>query len=148
MRIFEMSPRHRTPQIRMINLVDILLNLLIFFIASTTFRVASNMPSAVKVTLPEARTAEEIGKEKIAHVSIKVTPDDKIYLDDQAIGLRDLEKSLRDAKAKNPDVLVEFSGDEKARYGTVMQIVDAARAAGIRDITAFTQKPVKSVPPK
>ena len=33
MRIFEMSQRHRQPQIRMINLVDILLNLLIFFIA-------------------------------------------------------------------------------------------------------------------
>ena len=132
----------------MINLVDILLNLLIFFIASTTFRVASNAPNAVKVTLPEARTAEEIGKEKMAHLSIKVTPDDKIYLDNRPVGLADLEKSLQDAKAKNPDVRLEFSADEKARYGTVMPIVDAARAAGIRDITAFTQKPTKSAPPK
>jgi biopolymer transport protein ExbD len=148
MRIFEMSPRHRTPQIRMINLVDILLNLLIFFIASTTFRVASNAPNAVKVTLPEARTAEEIGKEKIAHLSVKVTPNDKIYLDDQPVGLGDLERSLRDARAKNPEVLLEFSGDEKASYGTVMQVVDAARAAGIHNITAFTQKPANNAPQK
>jgi biopolymer transport protein ExbD len=148
MRIFEMSPRHRTPQIRMINLVDILLNLLIFFIASTTFRAAYNTPNAVKVTLPEARTAEEIGKDKVAHMSIKVTLDDKIYLDDQPVGLNDLENSLRNARAKNPEVLLEFSGDEKASYGTVMQVVDAARAAGIRNITAFTQKPVSSSPKK
>ncbi len=150
MRIFEMSQRHRTPQIRMINLVDILLNLLIFFIASTTFRVASNAPTAVKVTLPEARTAEEIGKEKIPHLSITVTFDNKIYIDKdkEPTGLADLEQALRGAKTKNPDALLELSADKKASYGTVVSIVDAARAAGIHNITAFTEKSVKSTPKK
>jgi biopolymer transport protein ExbD len=148
MRIFEMSQRHRTPQIRMINLVDILLNLLIFFIASTTFRVASNVPAAVKVSLPEARTAEEIGKEKIPHLLITVTSDNKIYLNKESIGLADLEKALHDAKAKNPDVLLDLSADKNVSYGTVVAIVDAARATGIGNITAFTQKSVKSAPQK
>jgi len=148
MRIFEMSLRHRSPQIRMINLVDILLNLLIFFIASTTFRVATNAPTAVKVTLPEARTAEEIGKEKIAHLLITITPDNKIYLDQEPIDPTALEKALRDAKEKNPDVLLDLSADRKASYGTVVSIVDAARAAGIRNLTAFTQKSVKTTPQK
>jgi len=144
MRIFEMSQRHRTPQIRMINLVDILLNLLIFFIASTTFRVASNAPAAVKVTLPEARTAEEIGKEKIPHLSITVSADGTIYLGQGQIAIANLEEALRDAKTKNPDVLLELSADKKASYGTVVSIVDAARAADIHNITAFTEKSVKS----
>ena len=142
MRIFEMSQRHRQPQIRMINLVDILLNLLIFFIASTTFRIATNTPTAVKVSLPEARNAEEIGKAKIDHLLITVTPDSRIYLNKEQTGLIDLEKALREAKGKNPDVLLELSADKNASYGTVVSIVYAARSAGIRNITAFTQRSV------
>jgi len=141
MRIFEMSQRHRTPSIRMINLVDILLNLLIFFIASTTFRSAQTMmPTAVKVSLPEARSAEEIGKEKIARVVITVTPDSRVFLGKDQIGLIDLQSALRRAKEKDPDVVVELSADKNASYGTVVSIVDAARLAGVHNITAFTQR--------
>ena len=41
--------------------VLLLFILLIFFIATTTFRMAS--PVAVKLALPEAKTAEELGKQ-------------------------------------------------------------------------------------
>jgi len=127
----------------MINLVDILLNLLIFFIASTTFRVLTNEPTAVKVSLPEAKTAEEVGKEQSNHIRITVTADDAIYLNKERVPLNGLEKVLRDAKTKNPNVLLEFSADKSVNYGTVVAVVDAARAAGIRDITAFTKKSVQ-----
>jgi biopolymer transport protein ExbD len=143
MRIFEMSQRHRTPQVRMINLVDVLLNLLIFFIASTTFRIATKEPAAVKVVLPEARTAEEVGKTKIAHLVVSVTPDGKVFLDQKQVGLVALEQALRDAKKQDAGVVLELSADKNASYGAVVAIVDAARAAGIRNITAFTKKSVK-----
>ena len=148
MRIFETPPPRRSPRIQVINLVDILFILLIFFIASTTFRVASNAPTAVKVTLPEARTAEEIGKEKIAHLSITVAAEGTIYLGKDQIGIADLEQALRGAKTKNQDVLLELSADKKASYGTVVSIVDAARAAGIHNITAFTKRSVKETSQK
>ena len=143
MRLFEMSQRHRTPQIRMINLVDVLLNLLIFFIASTTFRMSQKDQTAVKVALPEARTAEAVGKEKLDHLKITVTPDGKIFLAEKQIGLVNLEQSLRDAKAKAPDLTMELNADKNVSYGTVVSVVDAARAAGIRNITAFTKSSVK-----
>jgi biopolymer transport protein ExbD len=143
MRIFETSQRYRTPQIRMINLVDILLNLLIFFIASTTFRVATNAPSAVKLSLPEAKTAEAVGKEQISHLLITVAADGKIYLNQAQLALDALEPALRNAKTKNPDLVLEFSADKSVSYGTIVSIVDAARAAGIRNLTAFTQKSVR-----
>jgi biopolymer transport protein ExbD len=54
--------------------------------------------------------------------------------------LSTLEKSLREAKAKDPKVQVQFSADKSVSYGTVVAIVDAARAAGISDLTAFTKK--------
>jgi biopolymer transport protein ExbD len=143
MRIFETTHRHRTPQIRMINLVDILLNLLIFFIASTTFRVTTNAPSAVKLSLPEAKTAEAIGKERISHMRITVAADGAIYLNQTQIGLNALEPALRDARTKTPDLVLEFSADRTVNYGMIVSIVDAARAAGIRNLTAFTKKSVQ-----
>ena len=141
MRIFEPTKSHRPPTIRLINLVDVLFILLIFFIATTTFR--ATLPTAVKLVLPEAKTAEEIGREKVERLSIAVGADEMIYLDNQPVALSTLEKTLREAKAKNPKVQVQFSADKTVRYGTVVAIVDAARAAGIPDITAFTKKSAK-----
>jgi len=142
MRLIEMSPRHRTPSIRMINLVDILLNLLIFFIATTTFRGVQKEPTAVKLTLPEAHTAEPVGKVEIPRLRITVTPDNQVYLDKNPVTLEALAKMLKTARAKNPRTVLELSADKAASYGTIVGIVDAARLAGIRDITAFTQKTI------
>jgi biopolymer transport protein ExbD len=138
MRIFEPTKAHRPPSIRLINLVDVLFILLIFFIATTTFR--ANSPTAVKLVLPEAKTAEEVGREKVERLSIAVSSDETIYLDNKPIALSTLEQTLRDAKEKNPKLQVQFSADKTVSYGTVVAIVDAARAAGIPDITAFTKK--------
>ena len=141
MRIFEPAKSQRPPAIRLINLVDVLFILLIFFVATTTFR--AGMPTAVKLALPEAKTAEEIGREKVERVSIAVGADEVVYLNNKPIALDALEKSLREAKAKNPQVQVQFSADKSVTYGTVVTIVDAARAAGISDLTAFTKKSAK-----
>jgi biopolymer transport protein ExbD len=141
MRIFDPAKSHRPPSIRLINLVDVLFILLIFFIATTTFRASS--PTAVKLVLPEAKTAEAVGREKVERLSIAVSSDETIYLDNKPIALSTLEQTLREAKEKNPKLQVQFSADKTVSYGTVVAIVDAARAAGIPDITAFTKKSAK-----
>ena len=143
MRIFDVSRVAYTPRIRIINLVDILFVLLLFFIATTTFRLATKEPTAVKLSLPEAKTAEEVGKQKTNQLRITVAPNGEIYLDQQRVGLPGLEKSLREAREKNPNLVLEFSADKSVSYGTVVAVVDAARAAGIRNITAFTKKSVQ-----
>ena len=141
MPIFQPTKTLRTPVIRVINLVDVLFILLIFFIATTTFR--ANSPVAVKLALPEAKTAEEVGHEKLERVSIAVSSDETVYLDNKPVALSALEAALKEAKEKNPKVQVQFSADKTVSYGTVVAIVDAARAAGIPDITAFTKKSAK-----
>ena len=141
MRIFDPAKTQRPPAIRLINLVDVLFILLIFFIATTTFR--ANSPTAVKLVLPEAKTAEAVGREKIQRISIAVGSDERIYLDNKSIDVSALEAALRQAKEKDPKLLVQFSADRTVSYGTVVAIVDAARAAGISDITAFTKKSSK-----
>jgi biopolymer transport protein ExbD len=141
MRIFEVSKAGYVPRIRIINLVDILFILLLFFIATTTFRKAS--PAAVKLSLPEAKTAEELGKKRLARQLISVTSDGAVFLDQERVLLSSLEKRLEQLKAKEPELTLELSADRNVPYGTIVNIVDAARLAGIRNITAFTKKTVK-----
>ena len=62
MRIFEPTKTPFVPRIRIINLVDVLFILLIFFIATTTFRVASQQPMAVKLALPEEQSGPDHGR--------------------------------------------------------------------------------------
>ena len=143
MRIFEPTKSPFVPRIRIINLVDVLFILLIFFIATTTFRVASQQPSAVKLALPEAKSAEAVGKQKSNQVRITVATDGTIYLGPDKISTGKLERALADAKAKNPDIILELSADKSVSYGIIVGVVDAARVAGIRNITAFTKKSVQ-----
>lgn len=140
MRIFEPPKSPFVPRIRIINLVDVLFILLIFFIATTTFRVASQQPAGVKLALPEAKSAEAIGKQKTHQLRVTVAADGTIYLDAEKVSHEKLAQILTSAKQKDPDVIVELSADKTVNYGTIVGIVDAARLAGIQNITAFTQK--------
>ena len=143
MRIFETPKSPFVPRIRIINLVDVLFILLIFFIATTTFRVASQQPAGVKLSLAEAKSAEAIGKQKTGQVRITVAADGAIYLNKEKVAADKLEKELRDAKAKNPGISIELAADKNASYGTIVGVVDAARVAGIQNITAFTKRSVQ-----
>ncbi|NQU12283.1 biopolymer transporter ExbD [bacterium] len=126
------------PKIRIINLVDILLVLLMFLFATTTFR--SETPSAVKLSLPEAKTAEAVGQQQVHRLLITVAPDEAIYLNQEPVRLERLEGVLRRAREQNPEVVLQLSADKRVSYGRVVAIVDAARGAGISDLTAFTKK--------
>lgn len=141
MRIIDVAKTSYSPRLRIINLVDILIILLLFFVATTTFR--QEAPMAVKVNLPEAKTAAAVGREAVGRLVITVAKDDQILVDGRPTSLLGLEKALRDAKAKDPAVQIQFSADRTVSYGTVVSIVDAARAAGVTDITAFTRKSVQ-----
>jgi len=141
MRIFDSSRTGGVPKLRIINLVDILFILLLFFVVTTTFRIDS--PNAVKVALPEAKTGEEHGKERPSHVIISVDAKGSIFFNSTAVELDSLEEKLRIEKEKSPDLVLEFSADKNATYGIVVAIVDAARAVGIHNVTAFTKKSVK-----
>ena len=143
MRVFPSVKTPFVPRIRIINLVDVLFILLIFFIATSTFRVASQQPSAVKLSLPDAKSGEAVGKSKLNQLRIVVDAAGVIYLDDKKLAAPALEKMLADAKAKNEDVTIELSADKNVSYGVIVGVVDAARVAGIKNITAFTKKSVQ-----
>ena len=123
-------------RIEIIPLIDIMFFLLAAFMLVSLSMV--NMKS-VKVNLPTATTATpEIKRD---FVDISVDSLGGVFLDKKPIGLHELAAQLASARTANPNLRVFISGDQDARHGQIMHVLDAVRAAGIDKVAFDTRNP-------
>jgi biopolymer transport protein TolR len=128
--------RRRTPQIIIVNLIDIFAILLIFFIVTTTFKTAQ---SHLSIKLPESKTAaaSENPKEPVV---LSITADEKIYLGDKQVGGVDqLAPALKEMQQATPDRPLAMNAAKEVSFGFLVQILDALRESGIKNLPTFTQ---------
>jgi biopolymer transport protein ExbD len=124
----------RTPVINIINLIDILVVLLIFYIATTVFKKSE--PKIV-IKVPQSTTAKST--QEAPPSIIFVTADSKIFLDDTPVEPEQLGQMLKDKLAANPTFKVAMKADTKAPFGVITKVMDAAHIAGIGDLPTFMQ---------
>ena len=123
----------RPPIINIISLIDILVVLLIFYIATTVFK-----KSEPKINI-EVPSSTHAGVAKDAAPSIiYITADSKMYLDDVEVQPDQLAAFLKDKMAKDPNYKVAMKADTKAPFGMITKVMDAARTAGISNLQTFT----------
>ncbi|MFZ0889760.1 MAG: biopolymer transporter ExbD [Candidatus Binataceae bacterium] len=115
-------------------LTDIFLVLLIIFMVTT----AVTIESAAHVDLPKAEQAAPTEKPK--GITVTLTQDHQIFVNDKSVLERDLDPALRDALAKSPDKLVIFQGDPKVILGDMVKILDIAKGAGAEAIAIAVSK--------
>lgn len=128
--------KRRNPSIIIVSMIDILAILLIFFIVTTTFR--KDLPS-LKINLPDSKTAEAAAAPKNEPLVLQVKSAAEIHLDGRPATLENLQAELIAARAKNPERPVALQADREAPFGVVVSVLDALKAAGIKNIPAFTQ---------
>ena len=108
-------------------LIDVVLQLLIFFMLSSTF-----MSPSLRVDLPEAGSSEP-ARDHLA-VTVTATGDGRVFVNREQVGWERLFASLHGALAAAPDKTVTFRGDGSVSYQTVVRIIDAARRAGASSV--------------
>ena len=126
--------KRRPPSIIIVSLVDVLTILLIFFVVSTTFK--RDQPE-VQINLPDAKTATKAPAE-MEHAIVTVDQNDEIKLDGRAIGVDELENAVRDLPQTRKSSLA-LQADKKASFGTIIQVMDALKLAGVKNLPAFTR---------
>ena len=105
-------------------LLDVIFNIIFFFILATTIREAKSflevqLPSSSEAAAQEAETATLI---------ITVTETNKIYLGEQEVTPKDLEALLKEhGVAKVKEIIVR--GDAKAYNQTIVDVLDACARA-------------------
>ena len=124
----------RQPIINIISLIDILVVLLIFYIATTVFKKSEPKLDIVVPSTTHATVAKQT-----APSVIYVTADSKMFLDDAPVEPEQLGDQLKAKIAADPNYKVAMKADTKAPFGIITKVLEAAHAAGISDLPTVMQ---------
>jgi len=133
-------------EINVTPMVDVMLVLLIIFMVVTPMLQKGISVDMAKVNNPEPM--QDADKEDALLVSI--TRDGKVYFGSEQISVDALTTKVKDRLATNAqNKQVYVKADMRARFGAVVQVVDAVRAAGVDDLGLLTdqRKTAPNAPP-
>jgi biopolymer transport protein ExbD len=119
-------------EINITPLTDVFLVLLIIFMITTSAMVES----AAKVNLPKAQQVVEEAR----GLTVTVTADGRIFVNQLAVESAQLEPTLRDLLADDPKKLVILQGDQSVVLGQAVRILEAAKRAGASAVSIAAQK--------
>ncbi len=128
--------RMEEPEINLIPFIDVLLVVLIFLMLSTTYSRFTEL----QVNLPNAN-AEKL-KERPGEVIVAVSSDGRYVVNKRAVDGRSVELlsvELAAAAGGKPDTVVIISADALAAHQSVVNVLDAARRAGLQRLTFAAQ---------
>lgn len=133
---FSRKPR-RSPTLNIIPLIDVLVVLLIFYIATTVFK--KSQPN-VNIKIPSSTQAKTT--QTTPPSIIYITADGKFFFDDTPVEPENLGELLKSKKAADPDFKAAVKADTNTPLGMFVKVYDAANFAGITDLQMF-MNPVK-----
>jgi biopolymer transport protein ExbD len=128
--------RLEEPEINLIPFIDVLLVVLIFLMLSTTYSRFTEL----QINLPAA-DAEKL-RERPAEIIVAVANDGRYAVNRKAVDGRSVElltAELAAAAAGRPDTVVIISADALAAHQAVVNVLDAARRAGLSRLTFAAQ---------
>jgi biopolymer transport protein ExbD len=115
-------------------MLDFVLNLLIFFIITTSFIKATGAP----ITKPDAVTAEF---KRNGNILIAIRPNGDIWLDRKQIELRDVRPTIERFHNERPEDTVVIIADKDSQTGMLTQVMDQVRSAGIETVSIAANTP-------
>lgn len=135
------TKKRRTPIINIISLIDIFCILLIFSLATTTFKKSEPV---VQIDLPESASAKETTEKRVEPVVITATKDLSLTIDGQSVPITGLGAKLKELKPNTPQGFV-LKADKGVPLGFFVKVLDASREAGIDNLNLQTDE-VKTPP--
>jgi biopolymer transport protein ExbD len=128
--------RMEEPEINLIPFIDVLLVVLIFLMLSTTYSRFTEL----QVNLPNAN-ADKL-KERPGEVIVAVSSDGRYVVNKRPIDGRSVEllsAELATAAGGRADTVIIISADALAAHQSVVNVLDAARRAGLQRLTFAAQ---------
>lgn len=123
-------------EINIIPLVDVILVLLIIFMATTAFVKESGL----KMKLPAAK-ATGAASQGAQDLTVTLTRDNLLYINGKQSNEKTLIAQFRARAKSNPQSGVIIKGDQGIAYSRVVRVLDLARQAGLSSVALSTRLP-------
>ncbi len=136
---FRRGRTREEPEINLIPMIDVLLVILIVLMVTTSY----SRFSGLQINLPQA-TGETESDKGSALINVSIDATEHYAINSQVIafaGVDSLAGELRKAAggAKNPVIVI--NADARTPHQAVVNVMEAARSAGIGSITFKTEAP-------
>lgn len=121
-------------EINITPLLDIVFIMLIFFIVTTSFV----KETGIDVSRPSANTAEQKPR---GNILIAIRENGDIWFQKRRIELRAVRANVERAHAENPEGSVVIIADKSSETGTLVDVMDQVKLAGVQAISIAAQEP-------
>ena len=118
------------PAINLTPMIDIVFNLIIFFMVSTRF---TELEKKVDLSVPEVSDVSALN-EAAQQQAINVYRDGRITLGAQAVTLPELTSRLAQARRQTEHLDVVVRGDGDSSFQSVAAVLTACRQAGVSEM--------------
>jgi biopolymer transport protein ExbD len=125
--------KREEPRVELTPMVDVVFNLLIFFMISTTFVETAG----IEIKLPEAsaQRVEKTPEEVKVYLSVK----GEIFFEDEEVSLAEFRRRLQ-AFPQAEETTFLLLADREATHGRVVQLMDLARESGFSRLAIATEE--------
>lgn len=131
---FNQAQVEEESEINITPMLDVVFIMLIFFIVTATFV----KEAGIEVNRPDAATAT---KAENANILIAIGANNDIWIDRRMIDIRSVRPNIERLHAENPQGSVVIQADKESKTDTLIQVMDAARQAGVFNVSIAANEP-------
>jgi biopolymer transport protein ExbD len=122
------APETEETGIDLAPMLDFVMNLLIFFIITTSFV----KEAGITVTRPQAETAED---QQNGNILIAIRPNGDVWMDKRQVDISEVRGIIERLHVERPDDTVVLIADRESETGVLTKVMDQVKLGGVKDVS-------------